>query len=152
MKKATFDPAKGYEGVGYPPPHDQKTRGRKSWALTRQYGFTQFGVNRVELPPGAWSTLRHWHKTNDEMVVVISGELTLVTDDGEEVLGAGDCVGFRMNDPNAHHFQNRGYRPAIYFDIGGRDLYDVSTFPDEGIVSRARIDFSFAPMKPAGQR
>ncbi len=148
MKKAQFDPTSAFEGTGYPPPHDQKTRGRKSWALTRQFGLTQFGANRVHLPPGAWSTLRHWHKTNDELVVVISGELTLVTDDGEELLEAGDCVGFRMNNPNAHHFQNRGAEPAIYFDIGGRDLWDVSTFPDEQMVSRASIDFSFKPMKP----
>ncbi len=152
MKKAEFDPNKGFEGIGYPSPHDQKTRGRKSWALTRQFGLTQFGINRVELPPGAWSTLRHWHKTNDEVVVVISGELTLVTDEGEELVGPGDCVGFRMNDSNAHHFQNRSSQLAIYFDIGGRDLWDISTFPDEGLVSRARIDFSFAPLKPSNRR
>ena len=44
--------------------------------------FLWFGVNRVELPPGAWSTQRHWHKYSDEVVVVISGELVMVTDEG----------------------------------------------------------------------
>lgn len=130
-------------GSSYPPPHDEKLKGRKTWMLTRQWGLSQFGVNRVELPPGAWSTNRHWHKTNDECVIVISGELTLVTDDGEEVLRAGDCVGFRAGVPNAHHLQNRSDQPAIYYDIGGRDAWDVSTFPDIGLEARTHQEIRF---------
>jgi mannose-6-phosphate isomerase-like protein (cupin superfamily) len=79
----------------YPPPHDEKLKGRKTWPLTSQWKLTQFGVNRVELPPGAWSTQRHWHRSNDELVIIVSGELTLVTDEVEEVLRAGDCVGLK---------------------------------------------------------
>ena len=127
----------------YPPPHDKKLEGRKTWSLTRQWKLTQFGVNRVELPPGAWSTNRHWHKTNDELVIVISGELTLVTDEGEEVLRAGDCVGFKAGVPNAHHLQNRGSETAVYFDVGGRDAWDVSTFPDIGLEARTHMEIRF---------
>src|ERR1700742_1665514 len=119
MKKAQFNPDKAIVGSSYPPPHDQPCKGRKTWPLTRLYGLKQFGVNRVELAPGAWSTQRHWHKTNDEVVVVVSGELTLVTDLGEEVLRAGDCVAFKAGDPNPHHLQNRSDQPAIFFDVGG---------------------------------
>ena len=115
--------------------------------LTKSFGLTQFGVSRVILPPGAWSTQRHWHKTNDEAVIVIAGELTLVTDDGEEVLGPGDFVAFKMNVPNAHHLQNRGTEPAIYFDVGGRDMYDVSTFPDAGFQAKHRFDLGFRPIE-----
>jgi len=147
MKKAQFDPEKAFDGAGYPPPLDEKVNGRRTWQLTRQYGLKQFGVNRVELPPGVWSTLRHWHKLNDEVVVVIAGELTLVTDDGEEVLGPGDCVAFKAGDPNAHHFQNRGTENAIYFDIGGREVLDVSTFPDEGLIGRSKIGIEFVPIR-----
>lgn len=147
MKKALFDPDACTLGTRYPPPHDAPCRGRKSWSLTRQFGLTQFGVNRVELAPGSWSTQRHWHRTNDEVVVVVSGELTLVTDDGEEVLGPGDCVAFRMNDANAHHLQNRSDRPAIFFDIGGRDMWDVSTFPDCGFVAKPKMEIAFEPIR-----
>lgn len=144
MHKADIAEDKAREGGGsYPPPHGEKLAGRKTWMLTRQWGLTQFGVNRVELPPGAWSTNRHWHKTNDELVVVISGELTLVTDDGEEVLRAGDSVGFKAGVPNAHHLQNRGHEPAIYYDIGGRDAWDVSTFPDIGLEARTHQEIRF---------
>jgi len=127
----------------YPPPHDEKLKGRKTWSLTSQWKLTQFGVNRVELPPGAWSTNRHWHRTNDELVIVISGELTLVTDEGEEVLRAGDCVGFKAGVPNAHHLQNRTDEAAVYYDVGGRDAWDVSTFPDIGLEARSHMEIRF---------
>jgi uncharacterized cupin superfamily protein len=147
MKKAQFPPEAASTGTPYPPPHDEQCRGRRTWPLTRSYGLTQFGVNRVELAPGSWSTHRHWHKTNDEVVVVVSGEVVLVTDDGEELLKAGDCVAFRKNDPNAHHLQNRGTEPAIFFDIGGRDMDDISTFPDVGFEAKPRIEIAFRPIR-----
>lgn len=148
MIKAEFPPEKAIEGASYPPPHDEKCRGRRTWTLTRRYGLTQFGVNRVELAPGAWSTQRHWHKTNDEVVVVVSGELVLVTDLGEETLRAGDCVAFRAGDPNPHHLQNRGREPAVFYDIGGRDWNDVSTFPDAGFEARPHFEIRFKPIQP----
>lgn len=132
----------------YPPPHDEKVRGRKTWMLTRQWKLTQFGVNMVELPPGAWSTQRHWHRTNDELVIVISGELVLVTDHGEEVLRAGDCAGFKAGVENAHHLQNRSDRPAVYYDVGGRDAWDVSTFPDIGLEARTHQELRFREIGP----
>ena len=61
-------------------------------------GSHDFGVNLLRLPPGAWSSQRHWHSAEDEFVYVVSGEVTLVTDSGEEVLRAGDCAAFPKND------------------------------------------------------
>jgi uncharacterized cupin superfamily protein len=147
MKKAVIDPAAASLGASYPPPHDQPVKGRKTWALTRQFGLSQFGVNRVELAPGSWSTQRHYHKTCDEVVVVVSGEVVVVTDDGDEILKAGDCIGFKAGVPNAHHLQNRSDAPAIFFDIGGRDLWDISTFPDIGIEARPHVEIRFRPIK-----
>jgi uncharacterized cupin superfamily protein len=148
MKKADISEAAARTGASsYPPPHDEKLQGRKTWIITSQYKLTQFGVNRVELPPGGWSTQRHWHRSNDEAVIVISGELTLVTDDGEEILRAGDCVAFKAGDRNAHHMQNRSDQPAIYYDIGGRDPWDVSTFPDIGLEARTMMRMEFRPIK-----
>jgi len=148
MKKGDISEAAAREGKSsYPPPHDEKLAGRRTWMLTKQFGLSQFGVNRVELPPGGWSTQRHWHKTNDEAVIVISGELTLVTDEGEEILRPGDCVGFKMGERNAHHMQNRSDQPAVYYDIGGRDAWDVSTFPDIGFEARTMMQMQFRPIK-----
>lgn len=149
MLKADFSEDAALVGASaYPPPHDQKVKGRKTWLLTRQWKLTQFGVNRVELPPGSWSTNRHWHRSNDECVIVISGELVLVTDEGEEILRAGDCVGFKAGVENAHHLQNRSDETAIYFDVGGRDPWDVSTFPDIGLEARTHMEVRFRETGP----
>lgn len=148
MAKADFSDGKAHSGASsYPPPHGDKQEGRRTWIVTREFGLTQFGVNRVELPPGAWSSNRHWHRSNDEAVIVVSGELVLVTDDGEEVLRAGDCVAFKAGVANAHHLQNRSSEPAVFFDVGGRDPYDVSTFPDIGLEARTRMKIEFREKK-----
>lgn len=147
-KKALFPPQLAIIGTSYPAPFDEPCRERKTWALTRLFALTQFGVNRVVLAPGSWSTQRHWHSTCDELVVVISGELVLVTDDGEEILQAGDCVGFKAGIPNAHHLQNRGDQEAIFYDIGGRDLWDRSTFPDIGLEAKPHVAVKFQKVDP----
>ena len=148
MLKGDISAASALSGKsGYPPPHDEKLKGRKTWSLTRQWKLTQFGVNMVELPPGAWSTNRHWHRNNDELVVVISGELVAVTDEGEELLGPGDCIAFKAGVANAHHLQNRSDKPAVYYDIGGRDAWDVSTFPDIGLEAFTHQELRFRDIR-----
>src|SRR5215831_7101180 len=93
-------------GTLYPPPFDEPCRARTRTKLGDAAGLTQFGVNLLRLPPGAWSSQRHWHTAEDEFVYVLSGEVVLVTDWGEEVLRPGDAVGFRAGDQNGHCLQN----------------------------------------------
>lgn len=140
MLKADTAPEKARTSVSpYPPPHDEKFKGRKTWPLTGQWKLTQFEVNMVELPPGAWSTPRHWHRNNDELVAV--------TDEAEEIPRAGDCIAFKAGVVNAHHLQNRSDKPAIYYDIGGRDAWDVSTFPDMGLEAYTHQELRFRPVR-----
>src|SRR5712692_9876856 len=87
-------------GTTYPPPFDEPCRSRERVRLGDAAGLTQYGVNLLRLPPGAWSSQRHWHTAGDEFVYVLSGEIVLVTDGGEEVLRAGDSAGFPAQDPN----------------------------------------------------
>ncbi len=148
MPKADFRPENARTGSSYPPPHDQKVAGRKTWPLTHGFGIAQFGVNRVELPPGAWSTQAHWHSINDEVVIVISGELVAVTAEGEEVLGPGDSIAFPAGRAVPHHLENRGPDVAVFYDIGGRDAYDVSTFPDMGLKAKVKMSLDFRPIRP----
>jgi uncharacterized cupin superfamily protein len=51
---------------------------------------------------------------------VLSGEVVLVTDAGEEALGAGDCAGFKGADPDGHCLQNRGAVDAMVLEVGSR--------------------------------
>jgi hypothetical protein len=81
-------------GTFYPPPFHTPCLARARTKLGDAAGLTQFGVNLLRLPPGAWSSQRHWQTLSDEFVFVLAGEVTLVTDAGEEVLKAGEAAGF----------------------------------------------------------
>ena len=107
-------------GTLYPPPFDEPCRARERTRLGDAAGLTQFGVNLLRLPPGAWSSQRHWHTGEDEFIYIVSGEVVLVTDAGEEVLRAGDCAGFKANDGDGHHLQNRSGQDAVVLEIGSR--------------------------------
>jgi len=148
MKKADFGPENAIVGSSpYPAPYNEQLAGRTTWQLNKQFRLTQFGVNRVELAPGAWSTQKHWHRINDEVVIVIAGEVVAVTDEGEVTLRAGDCIAFKAGVENAHHLQNRSDAVAVFYDVGGSDPRDVSTFPEMGYEARVRMKLDFVPLK-----
>src|SRR3954449_1933686 len=105
--KIDISAAETLQGSRYPAPFDEPCKARVRQVLGDAAGLTQFGVNLLHLAPGAWSSQRHWHTASDEFVYVLSGEVVLVTDDGEEVLRAGDAAGFKAGDSNGHCLQNR---------------------------------------------
>ena len=117
-------------GTFYPPPYHTPCLKRERRRLGDAAGLTQFGVNLLRLPPGSWSSQRHWHAKEDEFVYVLSGEVVLATDAGEEVLCAGDCAGFKAGDPNGHCLQNRGTVDATVLEIGSRIAGEQATYPD----------------------
>ena len=95
------------KGSGYPPPFDAPCAERVRQRLGNAGGLTDFGVNLMRLPPGNWSSQRHWHSHEDEFVYVLEGELTLIEDGGETVLRAGDCAAFAKGSGNGHHMINK---------------------------------------------
>lgn len=117
-------------GTLYPSPFDEPCRARERKRLGDAAGLTQFGVNLLRLPPGAWSSQRHWHTKEDEFVYVLSGEVVLVTDEGEEILRPGDSAGFKANDGNGHCLRNRSANDAIVLEIGTRDAAEVAYYSD----------------------
>jgi uncharacterized cupin superfamily protein len=126
-------------GTGYPAPYDVPCRERHRLRLGDAGGLTQFGVNLLTLKPGVWSSQRHWHRSEDEFVHVLSGEVVLVSDTGEEVLRAGDCAAFPAGDGNGHHLVNRSSADATLLEIGTRSGGDHATYPD--------IDLLFDPQR-----
>jgi uncharacterized cupin superfamily protein len=117
-------------GSRYPPPFHVPCRARVRKRLGDAASLTQFGVNLIRLPPGSWSSQRHWHAGPDEFVFVLGGELVLVTGSGEELLKAGDCAGFRGGDPDGHHLQNRSASDALYLEVGSRLIAGACHYTD----------------------
>ena len=122
-------------GTLYPAPYDEPCRRRERKRLGDVAGLTQYGVNLLRLPPGAWSSQRHWHTGGDEFIYVVSGEVTLVTDDGDETLRAGDCAGFKAGDRNGHCLQNRSGADATVLEIGSRIPGESAYYPGSDLMT-----------------
>ncbi|HEY2032457.1 MAG TPA: cupin domain-containing protein [Rhizomicrobium sp.] len=125
------------KGTGYPPQFNAMSIDRIRQRLGDAGGLKDFGVNLMRLPPGNWSSQRHWHSREDEFVFVLEGELTLIEDGGETVLHAGDCAAFPKNSGNGHHMINRSNAMAIYLEVGSRWPDDVITCSDIDMMSPA---------------
>ena len=137
MPKIDLAAAPKFQGSGYPAPFDAPCAERIRQRLGNAGGLKDFGVNLMRLPPGGWSSQRHWHSHEDELVYVLEGELTLVEDTGETVLRAGDCAAFPKNSGNGHHMINRSGSTAIYLEVGSRSREDLTTCSDIDMMSPA---------------
>jgi uncharacterized cupin superfamily protein len=140
MPRINVDKAPSFRGSTYPKPYDAPCQGRAGVRLGIAGGLTQFGVNLMTLPPGAWSSQRHWHEKEDEFVYVLSGELVLIEDSGEVTLRPGDCAAWKAGVHDGHHLVNRSAsQPASFLVVGTRDGTDWGEYPD--------IDLKFNPAR-----
>ena len=135
MPKIDLASVRTRKGSGYPPPFDAPCATRTRRRLGDAGGLRDFGVNLMTLPPGGWSSQRHWHSDEDELVYVLEGELTLVEDGGEAVLRAGDCAAFPKDSGNGHHLINRSGAMAVYLEVGSRQPADVAICTDIDVMS-----------------
>jgi uncharacterized cupin superfamily protein len=135
MRKPALDPAllTPENASGYPAEFQSRVAGRFRRRLGKELGLTDYGVNLTTLEPGAESALRHWHKFEDEFIFVVSGELTLITDAGEQVLTPGQCAGFPKSVADGHHLVNRSNAPATYLEVGSKHPEEVATYPDDDL-------------------
>jgi uncharacterized cupin superfamily protein len=124
-------------GTRYPPPFDEPCRARERIKLGDAANLTQFGVNLLRLPPDSWSSQRHWHTEADEFIYVLNGEVTLLTDEGPELLKAGDAAGFKAGDTNGHCLQNRSSVDAIVLEVGTRSDSDAAHYSDIDLFAPA---------------
>jgi uncharacterized cupin superfamily protein len=136
MPKIDIETAPVRTGTSYPQPFDAPCRELARRRLGDAAALTQFGVNLLRLPPGQWSSQRHWHSAEDEFVYVLEGEGVLVTDAGEQVLRPGDCAGFPAGEANGHHIQNRSDRELVLLEVGSRrPAEDACDYPDIDMVA-----------------
>jgi uncharacterized cupin superfamily protein len=122
-------------GAVYPAPFDAMMAGRSSLRLGHAGGLSQFGVNEVILAPGAMSSLRHWHEREDEFVMVLTGECTLVQDAGETPMRPGDCAAFPAGTPDGHHFINKTAQEARFLVIGSKMPREHATYSDVDLLA-----------------
>lgn len=119
---------------GYPEPYRSRVLPREKRALGDACGLTKIGINHSILMPGKESSMRHWHTREDEFIFVLSGEVVLRTDAGEQTLSAGMCAGFPASKDgrtgDGHQLINRSDAPAVYLEISNREQGDAAFYPD----------------------
>jgi uncharacterized cupin superfamily protein len=130
MPKVDISKAAVDRDTRYPGALADPLKGREKCKLGDVIGLTQFGVNIATLPPGVWSSQRHWHANEDEFIYVLEGEIVLVEDGGEVVLKPGDAAGFKANSGNGHCLINRSGKAARYLEVGTRSPKDKVTYSD----------------------
>ena len=116
--------------AAYPGGLHKGTEDRTKTMLGDVCGLTQFGVNLTRLKPGAMSAHRHWHEQEDEFVYVVEGEVTLIENDGETLLRAGDCAGWKAGVANAHCLVNKSNADVVFIEIGTRAPTEQAHYPD----------------------
>ncbi len=130
MPKIDISAVPAKTGSGYPGRLAEGFEGRAQRRIGDAAGLTQYGVNLVTLAPGAMSSLRHWHETQDEFLVVTAGLCTLVDDTGATELAPGDCAAFPAGDANGHHIVNRSDAPASFVVVGTRTPTETAWYSD----------------------
>jgi uncharacterized cupin superfamily protein len=140
LKKPALDPMslEPRNSSGYPEPYRSRVLPREKRALGDALGLRTIGINHTILPPGKESSMRHWHTHEEEFVFVLSGEVVLVTDLGEQVLTAGMCAGFPVpadaTKGDGHQLVNRGSQPAVYLEVSNRDPRDTAFYADVDLL------------------
>ena len=110
--------------------------GREKRKIGDALGLNKFGVNLVTLKPGAASSQRHWHSHSDEFVYILEGEVTMISDAGEEILGPGMTAGFPANNGDGHHLVNKSGADVLYLEVGDRPPKDDADYPDVDMLVR----------------
>jgi uncharacterized cupin superfamily protein len=136
LKKPALDPTTlpPRTSTGYPEPYRSRVLPREKRGLGDALGLKTIGINHTVLAPGTESSMRHWHTHEEEFVYVLSGEVVLRTDGGEQVLTPGMCAGFPASADgktgDGHQLINRGSAPAVYLEISNRDPRDQAFYTD----------------------
>ncbi|MEO6389267.1 MAG: cupin domain-containing protein [Croceibacterium sp.] len=131
MPKLDLEAISQSNATGYPDPHDKVVEGRWVRRLRPAAGLTDLGAAHVVLKPGAWSSQRHWHAEEDELVVILEGEAVLVEDEGETVLKAGDVAAWPKGVRNGHVLENRSDTDCTMLALSAGDTAkDWGEYPD----------------------
>lgn len=103
--------------------------------LGRQAGAERLGASLFALAPGQAAFPLHYHLGNEEMLVVISGTLSLRTLEEERELEVGEVVSFPRGEAGAHQVINRGEAEARILLISEMNAPEVVVRPESGKLS-----------------
>ena len=102
--------------------------------IGRALGSASIGLAIQTVHPGFWSSHRHRHLFQEEILVVMAGNGVLHHGDEPLPIGPGDCVCYLAGDPEAHAFENTGSEDLVIWAFGNRFRHEVCVYPDQGVA------------------
>jgi uncharacterized cupin superfamily protein len=135
------------------------TRDREGWRVKgslvgERVGGALIGATMSEVEPGSKLWPYHTHHLNEEWVIVLLGEPTLRTPEGEKKLQKGDVVCFPRGKDGAHQIVNRTDSPIRVLMLSSMIPGEVIEYLDTGKVLAKGIDdedIMFARPGPAAE-
>jgi uncharacterized cupin superfamily protein len=107
--------------------------GEKLMHLGQRLGGELIGATMFEVEPG-WRSLYHVHHGNEELVLVVDGNPTVRTQEGQRELKPGDAALFKRGHEGAHSISNRSDKPARFVVFSSMVDPDVVELPEAGMV------------------
>ena len=101
----------------------------------KRVGLEELGVTLYVLPPDNANAPYHWHHNTEEALLVLSGEASLRTPEGERRLLSGDLVSFPRGASGAHKVTNSSSDVARYLIFSTKPASDIVEYPDSQKVS-----------------
>ena len=136
MPKVDIMAIKSKRGSDYPTPFHLPVAGREARNVMIAAGAVDFNANHVTLPPGCWSSQRHWHEGEDELVVILSGRAILIDNTGRHPMESGEVAVFPKGDGNGHKLVNETNKPVVLLALG---------LPEQSKVHYSDIDLIWTP-------
>jgi uncharacterized cupin superfamily protein len=114
-------------------------RDREGWRIKEAFvrhhiGGELIGGSLSEIEPGSKHWPYHTHYANEEWVIVLRGEPTLRTPEGEHTLKEGDVVCFRRGAEGAHQLTNNTDSPVRVLMVSSMVMPDIVDYLDTGKV------------------
>jgi uncharacterized cupin superfamily protein len=88
------------------------------------------GVSLWEVPPGEAAYPYHFHYSDEEIVIVLSGRPSLRSPDGVRELEEGEALRFPLGEEGVHQILNQSDEPATFLAISSHGRPDVVVYPD----------------------
>ncbi len=117
----------------------------------RTLGSQKIGLTIQTVQPGHRSSRRHRHLFQEELLIVMSGEGTLLHGDTRVPCGPGDAFLYLAGDLALHSFENTGTAPLVIWAFGDRHPHEVCEYPDQGVafVEGLGAEVRLADAKPS---
>lgn len=96
-------------------------------------GAEHLGASVYELQPEE-EMVFHYHVQREELLIVLSGRLSLRTATGWEDLPEGEVVAFPRGERGAHGYRNSGDRPVRVLMVSEMNGPNISVYPDTNQV------------------